>query len=213
MDAKQVKQIIGNEKVVPILRTNGTDKLLNIAKAVYDSGIRILEFTMTIPGIIDYIPKIKSVFPDMLLGMGTVVKSEDAKNAIANGIDFIVSHFMNLSIVDTVKSEDKMLMLAAFTPTEIHHAHNAGSDIVKLFPALALAPDFIKSVRGPMPDVDILPTGGLDLIAVLHFLQRGAFAAGIGSEVFRKDWIKAGDYQHITRSLTNIRHRIKNKQI
>lgn len=213
MNAKQVKQIIGKEKVVPILRTHSSDEILPIAQAVNKSGTRILEFTMTIPGIIDVLPKVKSEFPDLLLGMGTVERKEDAKNAIANGADFIVSHFLNLDIVDTVKSEDKMLMLAAFTPTEIYHAYHAGSDIVKLFPALALAPDFIKSVRGPMPYVDILPTGGLDLLAALQFLQRGAFAAGIGGEVFRKEWIQSGDFDMITRSLVNVRQRIINKEI
>lgn len=209
MNSAEVKALFGQEKIVPILRTEDTSPLLKIAEAVSNAGGKILEFTMTIPGILDFLPKIKSEFPNLTLGMGTVLKPEDAETAIENGADFIVSHIMNVRIVQAVKSRDKLLALAGFTPTEIHNARMAGSDIVKLFPATAVTPDYLKSLKGPMPDTDILPTGGVDLITALRYLQAGAFCVGIGGTVFKKKWIDNGHFHEIQSALQNVYHRVK----
>lgn len=124
--------------------------------------------------------------------------------------DFIVSPIFNADIVDTVKSLDKMLMLSGFTPTEIYSAWRAGADIVKLFPASEMAPSFIRELRGPMPDVDIFPTGGLNLISAIQFLANGAIAVGMGTNsLFKPQWINAGEFAEITNNLRNALSRIQ----
>jgi 2-dehydro-3-deoxyphosphogluconate aldolase/(4S)-4-hydroxy-2-oxoglutarate aldolase len=204
MNAIEVKNLIKREKFVPILRIDSADLLFNIAKAVSDAGAKIFEFTMTIPGMIDIVPKIKSEFPELTLGLGTVFNPEDAKNAIKNGIDFIVSPVLKLDLADTVKSEDKLLMLAGFTPSEIYEAHKAGSDIVKLFPAMCMNPRFVKDIKGPMPFIDLLPTGGLELDSGTEFIKAGAVAVGLGGNIFDKQAIKDGNFDIITKNVSEI---------
>lgn len=213
MDSQTVKRLIGEEKVVPILRTDSADELVGVAQAVTNAGMRILELTMTIPGAAEKIPELKAAFPNLVIGMGTVMTSEEAKRVIENGADFVVSPILNYDIVDATKGKDILLMLAAFTPTEIYNAVKAGSDIVKIFPANVISPRFIQSIRGPMPNVDLLPTGGLNLISAIQFLQAGSFAVGMGGDIFKKEWIKKGNFEAITRALKNVMYRVKGMEV
>ena len=209
MNSKELKELVRSERLVPILRTDSAKELEGVTRAVRESGIKVIEFTMTIPGVIDEIPALKAKFPELVFGLGTVFRAEDATAAIRNGADFIVSPIAALNLVDAVKGEDKLLMLAAFTPTEIYTVYQAGSDIIKLFPASAVNPGYIKAIRGPMPFVDILPTGGIDLIYGLQFLAAGAIAVGMGETVFNKENIKRGEFDSITAALKNARERLR----
>jgi 2-dehydro-3-deoxyphosphogluconate aldolase/(4S)-4-hydroxy-2-oxoglutarate aldolase len=213
MKAEVIKEIIKQEKMVPILRTDSIDVIEHIAEAVVEAGVKILEYTMTIRGIIQQIGKIKAKFPGLIIGLGTVLEKEDAKKAIDNGVDFIVSPICNYDIVDTVKSKDKMLMLSGFTPTEIYNAHRAGSDFVKLFPASEMEPTFIQKIKGPFPNIEVFPTGGLDLIGAIQFLSHGAVAVGMGETVFKKELIRDRNFEEISALLRNANHRIKNMEI
>ena len=209
MNSKELKEVVRSERIVPILRTDSAKELEGVCAAVRDSGIKIIEFTMTIPGVIDELPRLKSKFPELVFGLGTVFSEQDAAAAIENGADFIVSPIAALNLVEPVKSRDKLLMLAAFTPTEIYTIHKAGSDVIKLFPASALTPSYIKAIKGPMPFVDIMPTGGIDLILGMQYLAGGAIGVGMGETVFNKEQIKRGNFEKIIAALKNARERLR----
>ena len=213
MNAREVKELIRQEKLVPILRTNTAEPILDLAKAVVEAGGKIIEYTTTIKGIISEIGKVKDHYPDLVIGLGTVYNKEEALEAIRNGVDFINTPILNYNIVDTVKSQDKLLLLSGFTPTEIYNAHIAGADMVKLFPASEMSPTFIGELKGPMPFVDIFPTGGLDLISAIQFLAHGSFAVGMGSTLFKKSLIENKNYNEITRLVENVIRRLKNMAI
>lgn len=213
MKALEVKELIRQEKLVPILRTRSSDSIYHIAKAVLDGGGRVLEYTMTIEGIIKEIGKVKEKFPELIIGLGTVLDKKDAREAIENGVDFIVSPILNHDIIETVKSKDKMIMLSGFTPTELYNAYKAGCDIVKLFPASEMQPTFIREIKGPLPFLEIFPTGGLDLISAIQYMVNGAFAVGMGSTVFNKELIDTKNFEEISRRLKNALHRIQNMEI
>ncbi len=213
MNTASIKELIKQEKLVPILRTLYPEAVLPVADSVIEAGCRIIEFTMTIHGIIGEIVKVKSKYPELIIGLGTVLEKKDAEDAILNGVDFIVSPILNYDIVDTVKSRDKMIMLSGFTPTEIYNAYKAGSDIIKLFPASEMAPTFIQKLKGPFPLLEVFPTGGLDLITAIQFLSYGAIAVGMGNNVFRPELIMNKNFAEITSLLRNASHRIKNMEI
>ncbi len=213
MNTSSIKELIKEEKLVPILRTQSQEAVLPVARSVVDAGCRIIEFTLTIDGIIGEIGKVKSKYPELVIGLGTVLEKKEAEDAINNGVDFIVSPILNYDIVETVKSRDKMIILSGFTPTEIYNAHKAGSDIVKLFPASEMAPTFIKRVKGPFPFLEIFPTGGLDLITAIQFLSYGAIAVGMGNNVFKPELIRNKNYEEIISLLRNANHRIKTMEI
>lgn len=213
MKALEVKELIRQEKLVPILRTRTPECIYHIAKAAVDAGGRILEYTMTIEGIIKEIGKVKEKFPELVIGLGTVLDKKDAQEALSAGVDFIVSPILNHDIIETVKSKDKMIMLSGFTPTELYNAWKAGCDIVKLFPASEMQPTFIREIKGPLPFLEIFPTGGLDLITAIQYMVNGAFAVGMGSTVFNKELIDSKNFEEISRRLKNALHRIQNMEI
>ncbi len=213
MKAEQIKDILRREKLIPILRTRSSQSVFPIAQAVQDGGGRVLEYTMTIEGIIREIGKVKEKHPELTIGLGTVLDKKDAQAALDAGVDFIVSPILNYEIVETVKSRDKIVMLSGFTPTELYNAYKAGCDVVKLFPASEMKPTFIREIQGPLPFLEIFPTGGLDLISAIQYIANGAFAVGMGSTVFKKELIEAKEYGEIARRLNNALHRIQNMEI
>ena len=213
MDIQSLKNLIKEQKLVPILRTHYVEYLEDLVKATIDAGSRIIEFTMTIPNIIEHIGKIKEKY-DIVIGLGTVFKSEDAIKAIERGADFIVSPVLNYDIVDPVKSKNKMLILSGFTPTEIYNAYKLGSDFIKLFPASEVSPTFIRGILNPMPFVEIFPTGGLNLISAIQFLSYGAVAVGMGeSTIYKRNLIERKNFKEISFHLWNARRRIQNMTI
>ncbi len=213
MDARQLKEVIKQEKLIPILRTRSAEVILDVAGAVINGGTRIIEYTMTIQGIIKEIGRVKDKFPELVIGLGTVLNKKDAEEAIKNGADFIVSPILNFDLIDTVKSKDKMIILSGFTPTELYNAYKAGSDMVKLFPASELKPTFIQVISGPLPFLEIFPTGGLDLITAIQFLSYGAVAVGMGKTVFKQELLESKKFDEISLILRNANRRIKNLEI
>jgi 2-dehydro-3-deoxyphosphogluconate aldolase/(4S)-4-hydroxy-2-oxoglutarate aldolase len=214
MNAQELKALIKQEKLVPILRISDSEPVMDVTEAVVAADAKIIEFTTTIPGAVSLISRAKERFPNLIIGLGTVYNKQDAADGIKAGADFIVSPIFNAELVDTVKSLGKMLMLSGFTPTEIYNAWRAGADIVKLFPASEMAPSFIRELRGPMPDVDIFPTGGLNLISAIQFLANGAIAVGMGTNsLFKPNWIQGKQYGEITKNLRNAISRIQKLSI
>ena len=169
-------------KVVAILRGMPPAELVNIATALYDGGIRILEITLNSPGALPGISELNHLFKHrLLIGAGTVLDAKDALDAIAAGAEFLISPTTDPKVIRIAKDAGVVSIPGAYTPTEILAAHNLGADIVKVFPAPDAA--YIKNIRGPLDQVRLMPTGGIDAGNIKSFAEAGALAFGIGSSL------------------------------
>ena len=147
-------------------------------------GVTVAEVTLTVPNALDVVRDAKRELGDaVMLGAGTVLDSETCRAAIMAGAEFIVSPTVNLDVIRIARRYDKPVMPGAFTPTEILSAWEAGADIVKVFPAEVVGPAFFKAMRGPLPQIRLMPTGGVDLTTATEFLKAGACCLGIGSQL------------------------------
>src|SRR6516165_9185818 len=170
--------------IVAVVRSPDSRQLVEVAKALADGGVSVMEITFTVPNALDVIRQVQQALGDrILLGAGTVLDSETARAAILAGAEFIVAPTLNLSVIQLCHRYDKLVLPGAFTPTEILTAWEAGADIVKVFPADVLGPTFFKAVKAPLPQVRMMPTGGVDLTTAATFLKAGACALGVGGQL------------------------------
>ena len=184
--------------IVSIIRAESGEQLGDVAQALYDGGIDVIEVTFTVPGVLDIISAVKKTLGDkIVLGAGTVRDTESARAAILAGAEFIVTPTVNADVIRLCNRYDKMIMPGGFTPTEILTAWEAGADIVKVFPADVGGPGFLKAVHGPLPQIRLLPTGGVDLETLPAFVKAGACAVGLGSALVEKRAVAAGDLNRI----------------
>lgn len=184
--------------IVAVVRAPEASGLVEVVRALADGGVTVAEVTFTVPGAADVIREAKRQLGDrVLLGAGTVLDPETARVAILNGAEFIVSPAVNLDVIRLCRRYDKVVTPGAFTPTEILTAWEAGADIVKVFPADVLGPVFFKAMRGPLPQVRLMPTGGVDLTTAADFLKAGACCLGIGSQLVDPKLVAARDYDGI----------------
>ena len=168
--------------IVAIIRATSGEQLVNVARALHEGGIDVIEVTFTVPNVLEILAAVrKDLGKKILLGAGTVLDPETCRAALLAGAEFIVSPSLNLEVIKLCKRYGKLVMPGAFTPTEIVTAWEAGADIVKLFPADCVGPNYLKALRGPLPQVRILPTGGVDLKTLPDFFKAGACAVGLGS--------------------------------
>lgn len=209
MKAKEAVSLLKEERILPIVRGIDAEYAVDLARATLASGCRIMEFTLSIPGIVKEVGRVKEMFPEMAVGLGTVLTREQAKEAVKVGADFVVSPILNREIIDEVKKADKMLVLAGLTPTELYEAYRLGSDVVKLFPAREMNPSYIRELRGPLPELEILATGGLSLIMAIEYIAAGAVAVGLGSTLYKKELIVQKKFDQITQIIENAYNRIK----
>jgi len=186
------------ERLVAILRVESSDLLVEICQAIAAGGIRSLEITMTVPNALEILAEARKQLPkDVALGAGTVLDAETARMVILAGADFIVSPHTDVSIIQMAKRYGKPIAPGAFTPTEIVHAWQSGADIVKLFPSDPIGPKYLKNLRGPLPQIRLMPTGGVDLDTISDFFDAGACAVGIGGALLNKQWLKDRDFAAI----------------
>ncbi|BAC14170.1 2-dehydro-3-deoxyphosphogluconate aldolase [Oceanobacillus iheyensis HTE831] len=177
---KQVEK----EKLIAIIRGYDTKETIKIAKALYEGGIRLLEVTLNSDNALQTIGALHSELEnDVVIGAGTVLDSESAVLAIKAGAKFIISPTLDIETIKATKRYGVISIPAAFTPTEILSAQEAGADIVKLFPASSLGPNYVKDVHGPLPHIKLLPTGGVNVENVTEFIQKGAVGVGLGSSL------------------------------
>lgn len=171
-------------------------------EAVTAGGIPIAELTMTVPGAIGVIADlVRTMGKDTIMGAGTVLDAETARRCLDAGAEFIVSPGFDLETVRSVKAQDKLVMAGALTPTEVITAWKAGSDFVKIFPCGNLGgPKYIRALKGPLPQVPMVPTGGVTLETAADFIRAGADALGIGGELVSPAVLKSGDASEITRT-------------
>ncbi len=184
--------------VVAVIRLRESGKLRAVIDALVEGGVRALEVTMTVPGAVEMIGQLSGTLPDgFLLGAGTVLDPGTAERVILAGAQFVVSPVFRPAIIDACHRHDVPAMPGCFTPTEILTAWEAGADIVKVFPATALGPGYIKDVRAPLPEVKLLPTGGVTPDNAGEWIEAGAVAVGVGTALLDKRAIETGDFDVI----------------
>ncbi len=185
--------------LVPVVRAKSVEHLLDLAKALSAGGVPVIELTMTTPRAIEGIATLREKLGDsMLIGVGTVLNAETARRAIDAGAQFVVSPGFDPETVAATLKLGKVSIPGAFTPTEIIRAASAGADVVKVFPSTALGPAYFKDVLAPLPNLKLMPTGGVELKNVRDWIRAGAVCLGVGSAMFPKEAMATGDWTAIT---------------
>jgi 2-dehydro-3-deoxyphosphogluconate aldolase/(4S)-4-hydroxy-2-oxoglutarate aldolase len=184
--------------IVAVVRTPESDQLVEVARALADGGVEVVEITMSVPNALDVLRQVRQALGDrLLLGAGTVLDAETARAVLLAGAEFIVAPTLNLDVIRLCRRYDKLAIPGAFTPTEILTAWEAGADIVKVFPADVVGPAFFKALRGPLPQIRLMPTGGVDLSTAADFLKAGACCLGIGGQLVEPKAVAERNFDRI----------------
>ena len=193
MDKQEVRDRIIEIGIVPVVRASSPGEACVAADAVCQGGIPIVEITMTVPGAVDVIRElVKNCASDVLIGAGTVLDPEAARRCLDAGAQFLVSPGLNLKTIELAVREGKLIMAGALTPTEVITAWDAGADFVKIFPCGQVGgAKYIKALKGPLPQIPLVPTGGVNLNTAAEFIEAGAAALGIGGELVQADALKS----------------------
>ncbi|MGB8957781.1 MAG: bifunctional 4-hydroxy-2-oxoglutarate aldolase/2-dehydro-3-deoxy-phosphogluconate aldolase [Candidatus Aminicenantales bacterium] len=195
MTRDQVLDALLAGKVVAVIRIKDAARLAGTAEALRKGGVAAIEITMTVPGAVDIIREMaRSKAPGMLVGAGTVLDAGMAADVIGVGADFVVSPITDRDMIQACRAAGVLVAPGAFTPTEIVAAWRAGADIVKIFPATSLGPQFLRDVRGPLPQIRLMPTGGVTVDNASGFLAAGACCVGIGTALVDRKDVEAGDW-------------------
>ncbi len=194
------QQTIERVGLIPVLRARNAAQALAVVQAMIAGGITIVEVTMTVPGALDVLKELKSEYGDkLLLGSGTVTTAKEAEATIDAGAEFVVSPSLHLEVIAATKARNKLSIPGALTPTEVITAWRAGADYVKIFPCSAMGgASYLKSLLAPFPQLNLIPTGGVTLETAAGFLQAGARALGVGSDLVNLAAIDAGKPEIIT---------------
>ena len=200
MDKREIFDKMLAEGLIPLIRASSAEEAIAVAKAIKDGGASFLEITMTVPGGIEVIKKLRDRYQDdFIVGAGTVLDPETGRAALLAGAQFIVSPTVNLELIRLARRYSVVAIAGAMTPTEILTAWEAGSDLVKVFPADLLGGTrYIKTLRGPLPQVLLMPSGGVNLKNAGDFIRAGASAVAVGGELTDKKAIKDKKYSLIT---------------
>jgi 2-dehydro-3-deoxyphosphogluconate aldolase/(4S)-4-hydroxy-2-oxoglutarate aldolase len=202
MDKDQVLRRIYEVGLIPVLRAQSAAESLQLADAIAAGGVPVLEVTMTVPGAIEVIRQIVEHSGDrILVGAGTVMDPETARACMLAGAQFIVSPTLNLKTIEFCRRERVPVFPGAMTPTEIVTAWDAGADAVKVFPCSAVGgAKYLKALKAPLPQIALIPTGGVSLATAAEFLAAGAFALGVGGDLVDGAAIARGEPEVITRN-------------
>ncbi len=188
-------QRIAEGGVVAVVRMREAGPLVQVAQALAAGGIGAIEFTMTTPGALRVVEEVTARFGDQVVwGAGTVLDPETCRAAILAGARFVVAPTFNPHVIEVCRRYSVIAVPGAFTPTEILAAWESGADVVKVFPATALGPQYFKDVLAPLPQVKLLPTGGVSLENVGAFIRAGAVAVAVGGNLVRQDDVAAGRF-------------------
>ena len=201
MDKFAAINYILDKCIVAVVRADsGGDDLVKVVEAVSAGGVHCIELTMTTPGALECIKaaseKLKDA--DALLGVGTVLDAETCRMAILAGAQYVVSPNMSIPVIQMARRYGKPVICGAYTPTEILTAWENGSDMVKVFPASVGGPDYLKAIKGPLPQIPLVPTGGVELSNVGDFLKAGACALAVGGNLVSKKLLQTRDFDGIT---------------
>jgi 2-dehydro-3-deoxyphosphogluconate aldolase/(4S)-4-hydroxy-2-oxoglutarate aldolase len=199
MEKAAVLKRLKETGLVPVLRAASVEKAIALAEAVAAGGVNVLEVTMTVPGAVEVIARLVKERPEILVGAGTVLDPETAERCIGAGAKFVVSPALNLKTIALCRRVSIAVLPGALTPTEIVTAWEAGADVVKVFPAGAMGgAKYLVSLKGPLPQIEMIPTGGVSLATAKEFLEAGAFALGVGSDLVDAKAMAAGKPEVVT---------------
>ena len=191
MKKAEVRALIEKVGIVPVVRATSAEEARFAAEAVCAGGIPVVEITMTVPGAVGVIAELVRTMPEVLVGAGTVLDAESARKCAEAGAQFLVTPGFDAETVRTARELDLLIMAGALTPTEVITAWKSGADFVKVFPCGNLGgPNYIKALKGPLPQVPLIPTGGVNLETAADYIKAGAAALGVGGELIVKDAVQ-----------------------
>jgi 2-dehydro-3-deoxyphosphogluconate aldolase/(4S)-4-hydroxy-2-oxoglutarate aldolase len=200
MDKVEILNIIRETGVIAIMRAQSSDQLIAAADAIKLGGVRAIEVTMTTPGALDVIAEAKKRYgSDVIFGAGTVLDPETGRAAILAGADFVVSPTLNLGLVQLCNRYSIPVAPGCYSPTEVLTGWEAGADFIKLFPASVGGPSLVKAILAPLPQVRIIPVGGVNLDTAADFIRNGAAALGVGSSLVNQKLLDDGNLDGLTR--------------
>ena len=208
--AAEVVEAVERAGIVAVIRMKDPNKLQAVVDAIAEGGIRALEITMTVPGAVELIRDLAPKLPGgFILGAGTVLDADTVARVADAGARYVVSPVFRRSVIDACRARDLAAMPGCFTPTEILDAWDAGADIVKVFPATTLGPSYLKDVRAPLPQVKLMPTGGVTVENAGDWIRAGAVAVGVGTSLLDARAIEAGNFHvlktNAARMIANVR--------
>jgi 2-dehydro-3-deoxyphosphogluconate aldolase/(4S)-4-hydroxy-2-oxoglutarate aldolase len=199
MDKRQVVERVRELGLVPVIRAQSPDEASRAIEAIRAGGIDVIEITMTVPGAIPLITEVAHRFPDAIVGAGTVLDADTARACILAGARFVVSPALDLGTIECCRRYGVAVLPGALTPTEVLRAWQAGADIVKVFPAGALGgASYIKALKAPFPQIDLIPTGGVSVDTAPAFIQAGAIALGVGADLVDLKALREGKASLLT---------------
>ena len=210
MKAADVIQQIEATGIVAIIRAADSAQLIDVVSALRDGGVTCIEVTMTTPNALEVIRQARAACGESAaIGVGTVLDAQTARAAILAGAQFVVAPVLDLPTIETCKRYSVPVMPGAMTPTEIVHAWQAGADFVKVFPTSTLGATFIKDLRGPLPQIKLVPTGGVNLDTVADFIKAGCAAVGVGGALVSSQALAKRDLTAIRRTATEFLESIR----
>ncbi len=200
MEKRDVFNRMVTEGLIPVIRVASAAEAVDVADALKEGGVTVIEITMSVPGALDTIKDLTRKYKDdIIMGAGTILDPETGRAALLAGAQFLVTPTLNLELIALAHRYSTVIVPGAATPTEILTAWNAGADMVKVFPAAQLGgPDYIKALRGPLPQILYVPTGGVNLQNAGAFIKAGATALGAGGELVDKKAVKEKKFNVIT---------------
>lgn len=200
MEKREVFNRMVSQGLIPVIRVSSAQEAIDVADAVKEGGVGFIEITMTVPGAIEVVKELAQKYKDeIIIGAGTILDPETGRAALLAGAQFIVTPTLNLNLIELAHRYSVVIVPGAATPTEILTAWNAGADMVKVFPAAQLGgPEYIKALRAPLPQILLVPTGGVNLQNAGAFIKAGATALGVGGELVDKKAVKEKKFQVIT---------------
>jgi len=185
--------------VIAVLRAKSSAELIDVSNALYAGGVTAIEVTMTTPGALDVIKGVSAELGDkVVVGVGSVLDPETARAAILAGANYVVAPTLNEEVVRLTKRYGKVCIPGAFTPTEVLRAWDSGADAVKVFPTSSVGPQYIKDLKGPLPQIPLVPTGGVSVETCGDFIRAGAIAVGAGSALVSSQAVAADNWPAIT---------------
>ena len=191
--------------IVAIIRANSSNELIEAAEAIQTGGVDVIEITMTTPDALRVITEVSTSLGDeVLVGVGSVLDSETARAAMLAGAEFVVSPVTKPNVIEICNRYGKVVIPGAFTPTEILMAWETGADYVKVFPSSGVGSSYIKDIKAPLPQIPLIPTGGINAENAAEFMKAGASALGVGSSLVSNDLIEAGDFSVFTDRAKNL---------
>ncbi len=196
--------------VVAVVRVDSSDQLVDVVQAIARGGVTCVEVTMTTPNALEVIADASARFGgEILIGVGSVLDAETARMAILAGAEFVVGPALNADMIATCRRYGKVVIPGAFTPTEIVEAWQTGADLVKVFPASLGGPELIKALKGPLPQIPLVPTGGVTAENTGDFIRAGAAAVAAGTSLVSKDLVKKKDFKGLTQRAQQFAEAVK----